>query len=116
MPKFFVQVKHCFRRVSNVFRGRLCFAGGCVSRAAARARASGVPRVLLRGAVALARVRRLTELGLSLDEVGGALADDAGRDPAEILRELGADLARRARQHWHAYADGCRSGNELQPP
>ena len=48
----------------------------------------------LRDAVELARVRRLTELGLSLDEAGDALADDASRDLAEILRELDADLAR----------------------
>ncbi|MFJ4438251.1 MerR family transcriptional regulator [Streptomyces sp. NPDC088923] len=48
----------------------------------------------LRDAVELARVRRLTELGLSLDEVRDALADDAGKDLAEILAELDADLAR----------------------
>ncbi|EFG64436.1 MerR-family transcriptional regulator [Streptomyces sp. SPB074] len=48
----------------------------------------------LRDAVELARVRRLTELGLSLDEVRDVLADDAGRDLAEILAELDADLAR----------------------
>ena len=51
-------------------------------------------RYSLRDAVELARVRRLTELGLSLDEVGDALTRDAGRDLAEILRELDADLAR----------------------
>ncbi|MFD6150811.1 MULTISPECIES: MerR family transcriptional regulator [unclassified Streptomyces] len=48
----------------------------------------------LRDAVELARVRRLTELGLSLDEVRDVLADDAGKDLAEILTELDADLAR----------------------
>jgi DNA-binding transcriptional MerR regulator len=48
----------------------------------------------LRDAVELARVRRLTELGLSLDEVRDALADDAGKDLREILAELDADLAR----------------------
>jgi DNA-binding transcriptional MerR regulator len=48
----------------------------------------------LRDAVELARVRRLTELGLSLDEVRDALTDDAGRDLREILAELDADLAR----------------------
>ncbi|MER6735680.1 MerR family transcriptional regulator [Streptomyces puniciscabiei] len=48
----------------------------------------------LRDAVELARIRRLTELGLSLDEVRDALADDAGKDLHEILAELDADLAR----------------------
>ncbi|MER6981585.1 MerR family transcriptional regulator, partial [Streptomyces carpinensis] len=48
----------------------------------------------LRDAVQLARVRRLTELGLSLEEVRDALADDAGKDLHEILAELDADLAR----------------------
>ena len=56
--------------------------------------ANGYREYSLRDAVGLARVRRLTELGLSLDEVGDALAGDAGRDLAEILRELDADLAR----------------------
>jgi DNA-binding transcriptional MerR regulator len=57
-------------------------------------KANGYREYSLRDAVELARVRRLTELGLSLDEVGDALARDAGRDLAEILRELDADLAR----------------------
>ncbi|MGE5134398.1 MAG: MerR family transcriptional regulator [Gemmatimonadota bacterium] len=57
-------------------------------------RANGYREYSLRDAVGLARVRRLTELGLSLDEVGDALAGDADRDLAEILRELDADLAR----------------------
>lgn len=48
----------------------------------------------LRDAVELTRVRRLTELGLGLDEVRDALADDAGKDLHEILTELDADLAR----------------------
>lgn len=56
--------------------------------------ANGYREYSLRDAVELARVRRLTELGLSLDEVGAALARDAGRELAEILRELDADLAR----------------------
>ena len=56
--------------------------------------ANGYREYSLRDAVELARVRRLTELGLSLDEVADALAGDAGRDLAEILRELDADLAR----------------------
>jgi len=57
-------------------------------------KANGYREYSLRDAVELARVRRLTELGLSLDEAGDALADDAGRDLAEILWELDADLAR----------------------
>ncbi|MEU7633690.1 MerR family transcriptional regulator [Nocardia sp. NPDC049220] len=48
----------------------------------------------LRDAVRLARIRRLTELGLSLDEVRDVLAADAGKDLAEVLDELDADLAR----------------------
>ncbi|MFI5661614.1 MerR family transcriptional regulator [Streptomyces sp. NPDC051684] len=48
----------------------------------------------LRHAVELARIRRLTELGLGLAEVRDVLADDAGRDLAEVLGELDADLAR----------------------
>jgi DNA-binding transcriptional MerR regulator len=57
-------------------------------------KANGYREYSLRDAVELARVRRLTELGLSLDEVRDALAGDAGRDLTEILRELDADLAR----------------------
>lgn len=57
-------------------------------------KANGYREYSLRDAVELARVRRLTQLGLSLDEVGDVLAGDAGRDLAEILRELDADLAR----------------------
>lgn len=57
-------------------------------------RANGYRVYGLRDAVELARVRRLTELGLSLDEVRVALAGDAGRDLQEILAELDADLAR----------------------
>jgi DNA-binding transcriptional MerR regulator len=55
--------------------------------------ANGYREYSLRDAVELARVRRLTELGLNLEEVGDVLAGDAGRDLAEILRELDADLA-----------------------
>ncbi|WP_433306672.1 MerR family transcriptional regulator [Actinoplanes sp. CA-030573] len=54
---------------------------------------NGYREYSLRDAVGLARVRRLVELGLSLGEVGDVLAGDAGRDLAEILRELDADLA-----------------------
>src|SRR5512138_1269073 len=56
-------------------------------------RGNGYRDYALRDAVALARVRRLAELGLSLAEAGDVLAGDAGRDLAEILRELDADLA-----------------------
>ncbi|MGW1990445.1 MerR family transcriptional regulator [Embleya sp. NPDC001921] len=55
---------------------------------------NGYREYSLRDAVELARLRRLTELGLSLDEVKVVLADDAGRDLVEILTELDADLAR----------------------
>lgn len=48
----------------------------------------------VRDAVLLARVRRLTELGLGLEEVREILADDAGRTLADVLAELDADLAR----------------------
>jgi DNA-binding transcriptional MerR regulator len=57
-------------------------------------KANGYREYSLRDAGKLARVRRLTELGLGLDEVGDALASDADRDLTEILRELDADLAR----------------------
>jgi DNA-binding transcriptional MerR regulator len=56
--------------------------------------ANGYREYGLRDAVELVRVRRLTELGLSLDEVRDALADDAGKDLHEILVELDADLGR----------------------
>ncbi|MFE6333338.1 MerR family transcriptional regulator [Streptomyces sp. NPDC057798] len=48
----------------------------------------------LRHAVVLARIRRLTELGLGLGEVRDVLADDVGKDLAEVLAELDEDLAR----------------------
>ncbi|WP_058042955.1 MerR family transcriptional regulator [Streptomyces roseifaciens] len=57
-------------------------------------RPNGYRAYSVRDAVLLARVRRLTELGLSLDEVRDVLADDAGRDLAEVLEELDTDLAR----------------------
>lgn len=56
--------------------------------------ANGYREYRLRDAVALARVRRLAELGLSLDEVRDALADDEGQELREMLLELDADLAR----------------------
>ncbi|MFJ8076616.1 MerR family transcriptional regulator [Streptomyces sp. NPDC096176] len=55
---------------------------------------NGYREYSLRDAVEPARIRRLTQLGLSLDEVRDVLADDAGRDPVEILTELEADLTR----------------------
>ncbi|BDU00869.1 MULTISPECIES: MerR family transcriptional regulator [Nocardia] len=55
---------------------------------------NGYRRYSLRDAVELARIRRLTELGLSLDEVRDVLAEDAGKDLVEVLVELDADLAR----------------------
>ncbi|MFJ4683110.1 MerR family transcriptional regulator [Streptomyces sp. NPDC091377] len=56
--------------------------------------ANGYRDYTLRHAVVLARIRRLTELGLGLAEVRDVLAEDAGRDLAEVLEELDADLAR----------------------
>ncbi|MBA0052243.1 MerR family transcriptional regulator [Streptomyces sp. AJS327] len=51
----------------------------------------------LRGAIELVRIRRLTELGLGLDEIRDVLADDQGRDTHEVLAELDEDLARQER-------------------
>ncbi|MFG3254640.1 MerR family transcriptional regulator [Streptomyces sp. NPDC048172] len=55
---------------------------------------NGYREYRLRDAVVLARVRRLAELGLSLDEIRDVLADDKGRELREVLLELDADLAR----------------------
>ncbi|MGH9103845.1 MAG: MerR family transcriptional regulator [Acidimicrobiales bacterium] len=52
----------------------------------------------LRDAARLLRIRRLVDLGLSLDEIGDALADDAGRELREILDGLDADLAAQQRR------------------
>ncbi|GAA3843938.1 MerR family transcriptional regulator [Streptomyces phyllanthi] len=57
-------------------------------------RPNGYRDYSLRHAVVLARIRRLTELGLGLAEVRDVLADDAGRDLSEVLAELDEDLAR----------------------
>ncbi|MEV6808957.1 MerR family transcriptional regulator [Streptomyces sp. NPDC051132] len=57
-------------------------------------RPNGYRAYSVRDAVLLARVRRLTELDLSLDEVRDALGDDAGRGLAEVLEELDTDLVR----------------------
>ncbi|MFE8959502.1 MerR family transcriptional regulator [Streptomyces iakyrus] len=56
--------------------------------------ANGYREYGLRHAVVLARIRRLTELGLGLAEVRDVLADDAGKDLVEVLTELDEDLAR----------------------
>jgi DNA-binding transcriptional MerR regulator len=48
----------------------------------------------IRDAALLARIRRLTELGLGLDEVRDVLADDEGRELVEVLQELDEDLGR----------------------
>ncbi|MEV0135642.1 MerR family transcriptional regulator [Dactylosporangium sp. NPDC050688] len=55
---------------------------------------NGYREYRLRDAVVLARVRRLAELGLSLDEIRDVLADDRGRELREVLEELDAELAR----------------------
>ncbi|MFC7308475.1 MerR family transcriptional regulator [Streptomyces monticola] len=57
-------------------------------------RSNGYREYGLRHAVELARIKRLTELGLGLAEVRDVLADDAGRELAEVLEELDGDLAR----------------------
>ncbi|GGZ21888.1 MerR family transcriptional regulator [Streptomyces inusitatus] len=56
--------------------------------------ANGYREYGIRHAVALARVRRLTGLGMGLAEVREVLADEAGVELVEILGELDADLAR----------------------
>ncbi|MGX1503322.1 UNVERIFIED_CONTAM: DNA-binding transcriptional MerR regulator [Streptomyces graminofaciens] len=55
---------------------------------------NGYREYTVRDAVLLARIRRLTELGIGLDEVRDVLAEDAGRDLVEVLEELDADLGR----------------------
>ncbi|MCT4352955.1 MerR family transcriptional regulator [Streptomyces sp. Je 1-79] len=57
-------------------------------------RANGYREYGIRDAVLLARIRRLAELGLGLDEVRDVLADDEGRELVEVLEELDADLGR----------------------
>ncbi|MET9557073.1 MerR family transcriptional regulator [Streptomyces sp. NPDC006645] len=61
-------------------------------------RSNGYRVYSVRDAVLLARIRRLSELGLSLDEVRDVLADDAGRELAEVLAELDEDLARQEQE------------------
>ncbi|MEU3618943.1 MerR family transcriptional regulator [Streptomyces sp. NPDC006872] len=57
-------------------------------------RSNGYRDYGVRDAVLLARIRRLTELGVGLDEVRDVLADTEGHDLREVLEELDADLAR----------------------
>ncbi|MFD3514944.1 MerR family transcriptional regulator [Streptomyces sp. NPDC058657] len=57
-------------------------------------RPNGYREYTLRDAVVLARIRRLTELGLGLDEVRDVVREDAGRELAVVLQELDEDLAR----------------------
>ncbi|MGW6059335.1 MerR family transcriptional regulator [Streptomyces sp. NPDC055189] len=79
-------------------------------------RANGYREYGLRHAVVLARIRRLTELGLGLAEVRDVLADDAGRELAEVLAELDADLARQEaairerRERLRVLLDGAERG------
>ncbi|MFI7443091.1 MerR family transcriptional regulator [Nonomuraea indica] len=61
-------------------------------------RANGYREYGMRDAIALARVRRLVQLGLSLDEVRDVVSDDRTRELPEILAEIDADLARQERE------------------
>jgi DNA-binding transcriptional MerR regulator len=79
-------------------------------------RANGYRVYDARDLLRLARVRRLTELGLSLDEAADVLADDEGRELPEILAELDADLARQEaeiRQRRERLAELLRRGAAL---
>ncbi|MCK2219401.1 MerR family transcriptional regulator [Actinomadura sp. ATCC 31491] len=60
--------------------------------------ANGYREYGMRDAVALARVRRLVSLGLSLDEARDVVAEDRSRELPEILAEIDADLARQERE------------------
>ncbi|MDI9889370.1 MerR family transcriptional regulator [Streptomyces sp. HNM0645] len=79
-------------------------------------RANGYRDYSVRDAVLLARIRRLTELGLGLDEVRDVLADDAGRELVGVLEELDDDLARQQgllserRERLGAVLEQARSG------
>jgi DNA-binding transcriptional MerR regulator len=61
-------------------------------------RANGYREYGMRDAVALARIRRLVEVGLSLDEARDIIADDQTRELPDILREIDAGLARQERE------------------
>ncbi|MGN9844980.1 MerR family transcriptional regulator [Nonomuraea sp. H19] len=56
--------------------------------------ANGYREYGMRDVIALARVRRLITLGLSLDEARDVIAEDRSRELPEILAEIDADLAR----------------------
>ncbi|TMR10230.1 MerR family transcriptional regulator [Nonomuraea turkmeniaca] len=60
--------------------------------------ANGYREYGMRDAIALARVRRLVSLGLSLDEARDVIADDRSRELPEILVEIDADLARQEQE------------------
>ncbi|TMR92723.1 MerR family transcriptional regulator [Nonomuraea basaltis] len=60
--------------------------------------ANGYREYGMRDAIALARVRRLVALGLSLDEARDVIADDRSRELPEILAEIDADLARQEQE------------------
>ena len=61
-------------------------------------RANGYREYGMRDAITLARVRRLVDVGLSLDEIRDVIADDRSRELPEILREIDAGLAARERE------------------
>ncbi|MGP3919359.1 MerR family transcriptional regulator [Nonomuraea sp. 10N515B] len=60
--------------------------------------ANGYREYGMRDAIALARVRRLVALGLSLDEARDVIAEDRSRELPEILAEIDADLARQEQE------------------
>ncbi|MEW9551054.1 MerR family transcriptional regulator [Nonomuraea sp. NPDC050783] len=73
--------------------------------------ANGYREYGMRDAVALARVRRLVALGLSLDEARDVIAEERSRELPEILAEIDADLARqeqRIRQRRERLAEVLR--------
>lgn len=72
-------------------------------------RANGYREYGIRDAVLLARIRRLTELGLGLDEVRDVVADDEGRELVEVLEELDADLGPRPVRIVRCHADDARA-------
>lgn len=70
-------------------------------------------------AVRLLRIRRFAELGMTLDEVADALADDQGKDLRDILAELDRDLgAQEARigARRHAIAALLERHDDLRVP
>lgn len=71
---------------------------------------NGYRRYSIRDAVMLARARRLTALGMSLDDVADALAGSEDADLQEILYKLDQDLA----QQEHSIRQARQSIAELQ--